>query len=146
MMRISTKGRYALRIMLDLATQQTDQASVSLRGISERQQITKKYMEGIMAILLKKGLLVSTRGKMGGYRLARAPQDYTVYEIITAAEGSIAPVQCLSEDENTCPLQHSCATLPIWQGLNDVVRDYLINVTLADLIDQGKESRPCASI
>lgn len=146
MMRISTKGRYSLRIMLDLATQQAGKSSVSLRGIAERQQITKKYMEGIMAILLKEGLLISTRGKMGGYRLAREPKDYTVYEIITAAEGSIAPVQCLSEKENICPLQDSCATLPIWKGLDDVVRQYLCGVTLADLIDQGKESRPCASI
>lgn len=146
MMRISTKGRYALRIMLDLATQQEGEGSVSLRGIAERQQITKKYMEGIMSILLREGLLKSARGKMGGYRLAREPHEYTVYEIITAAEGSIAPVQCLSEEVNSCPLQESCVTLPVWKGLDDVVRHYLSGVTLADLIRQGDQARPCASI
>lgn len=145
MMRISTKGRYALRIMLDLA--QHDQAKpISLRGIADRQSITSKYMEGIMALLLRNELLVSTRGKMGGYRLSRAPEEYTVYEILCAAEGTLAPVQCLSLPDNPCPMQTNCTTLPVWQGLEDVVKTYLQGVTLADILRNGVETEHCAPV
>ncbi len=144
-MRISTKGRYALRIMLDLA--QHDQTKpISLRGIADRQSITSKYMEGIMALLLRHDLLVSTRGKMGGYRLSRAPEDYTVYEILCAAEGELAPVHCLSLPENPCPMQTHCTTLPVWEGLEGVVRNYLQSVTLADVLRNGVSTEPCSPL
>ncbi len=145
MMRISTKGRYALRIMLDLA--QHDQTKpISLRGIADRQSITSKYMEGIMALLLRHDLLVSTRGKMGGYRLARTPEQYTVYEILCAAEGTLAPVQCLSLPDNPCPMQVHCTTLPVWQGLEEVVKNYLKSVTLADILRNGASTEHCSPL
>lgn len=131
--------------MLDLA--QHDQAKpISLRGIADRQSITSKYMEGIMALLLRNELLVSTRGKMGGYRLSRAPEEYTVYEILCAAEGTLAPVQCLSLPDNPCPMQTNCTTLPVWQGLEDVVKTYLQGVTLADILRNGVETEHCAPV
>ncbi len=144
-MRISTKGRYALRIMIDLA-RHAQHEPISLRGIAERQNITSKYMEGIMALLLRHELLISSRGKMGGYRLSRSPEEYTVYEILCAAEGALAPVQCLSVQVNTCPLQDQCSTLPLWKGLELVVKDYLEKVTLADILERGERPENCASL
>lgn len=139
MMKISTKGRYALRIMLDLATN-AGGTPVSLRDVAERQQITLKYMESIMAILLQARLVTSTRGKTGGYSLSREPQEYDIYEILTAAEGDLAPVKCLAEEENPCPLSSSCITLPLWEGLNGVIKDYLQQYTLADLLQNGRSN------
>lgn len=139
MMRISTKGRYALRIMLDLA-EHASRGPVSLRDVAERQHITPKYMESIMAILLREGLVTSVRGKSGGYRLARSAEQYTAYDILEAAEGDLVPVQCLAQHENTCALRESCATLPVWQGLADVIRDYLQSVTLADMRERSHGS------
>ncbi|MCQ2364028.1 MAG: Rrf2 family transcriptional regulator [Akkermansia sp.] len=136
MMRISTKGRYALRIMLDLARQEGCEP-VSLHDIAERQHITQKYMESIMSILLRAKLVLSVRGKSGGYRLARAASEYSVYEILNAAEGSMAPVACLTQNPPGCELAAQCATLPLWVGLNTVIRDYLTRTNLADLA-QGK--------
>ena len=139
MMKISTKGRYALRIMLDLAANAEDEP-VSLRDVAERQQITLKYMESIMSILLQARLVISTRGKTGGYRLSRKPQEYDIYEILTAAEGDLAPVKCLAEEENTCPLSSNCITLPLWEGLNGAIKDYLRQYTLADLLQNGRSN------
>lgn len=136
MMRISTKGRYALRIMLDLA-QHTEQGPVALREISERQNITPKYMESIMALLLHDKLVQSLRGKAGGYILTRKPEEYSVYEILSSAEGGLAPVHCLSMDENTCPIRQSCLTIPVWEGLHKVIEDYLTGISLQTLINQG---------
>lgn len=136
MMRISTKGRYALRIMLDLARQESN-APVSLHDVAERQHITQKYMESIMSILLRAKLVLSVRGKSGGYRLARPASEYCVYEILNAAEGSMAPVACLSQNPPGCELAEQCVTLPLWVGLNAVIRDYLTRTSLADLA-QGK--------
>ena len=136
MMRISTKGRYALRIMLDLA-QHTDQGPVALREISERQKITPKYMESIMSLLLRDNLVQSMRGKAGGYKLTRVPSKYKLYEILSSAEGGLAPVHCLSMDENECPIRKSCLTIPVWEGLHKAIEDYLSGITLQDLIDQG---------
>lgn len=138
MMRISTKGRYALRMMLDVA-QHAQGGTVSLRDIAERQQVTTKYMESIMALLLREKLVMSVRGKSGGYRLTREPSAYTVYEILSAAEGDLSPVACLSATPQGCELRRYCATLPLWQGLDNVIRTYLENITLADLIrkDEG---------
>lgn len=139
MMRISTKGRYALRIMIDLSHQEGGQP-VSLRSVSERQDITLKYMEGIMTHLLRAGLVVSARGKAGGYYLARAPKDYTIYEILKAAEGDLSTVHCLSTPQNFCPMHKECNTLPLWIGLQNVIRDYLSGYTLDDLKgEKGKQ-------
>lgn len=136
MMRISTKGRYALRIMLDLA-QNDEQGPVALREISERQNITPKYMESIMSMLLHDKLVQSLRGKAGGYQLTRKPEEYPIYEILSCAEGGLAPVHCLSMEENECPIRKTCLTIPVWEGLHQVIKDYLSGITLKTLIEQG---------
>lgn len=136
MMRISTKGRYALRIMLDLA-QHSDEGPVALREISERQNITPKYMESIMALLLRDNLVQSLRGKAGGYKLTRKPGQYPLYEILSTAEGGLAPVHCLAMDENDCPIRQSCLTIPVWEGLHKVIEDYLSSMSLQTLLEQG---------
>ncbi len=136
MMRISTKGRYALRIMLDLA-QHNEQGPVALREISERQNITPKYMESIMALLLRDNLVQSLRGKAGGYKLTRKPSQYPLYEILSTAEGGLAPVHCLAMDENECPIRQRCLTIPVWEGLHKVIEDYLSSLTLDTLLKQG---------
>ncbi|MBR5887250.1 MAG: Rrf2 family transcriptional regulator [Akkermansia sp.] len=132
MMRISTKGRYALRIMIDLANQNNEEP-VSLRSVAERQNITLKYMEGIMTHLLRAQLVVSIRGKAGGYYLARPAEDYTIYEILKAAEGDLSTVHCLSTSTNLCPMSDMCTTLPLWVGLQNTIQKYLESYTLADL-------------
>ena len=142
MLKISTKGRYALRIMVDLAHHVEDGA-VSLRAVAQRQKVTLKYMESIMSLLLREELVVSSRGKSGGYKLTRAPKDYSVYEILHAAEGNLAPVQCLATATNDCPLQESCPTLPMWKGLNNVVTDYLQNFTLESLLKEDMYPHAC---
>ena len=136
MMRISTKGRYALRIMLDLA-QNDDLGPVALREISERQNITPKYMESIMSMLLHDNLVQSLRGKAGGYQLTRKPEEYPIYEILNCAEGGLAPVHCLAMEENECPIRQTCLTIPVWEGLHQVIKDYLSGITLKTLIEQG---------
>lgn len=136
MMRISTKGRYALRIMLDLA-QHNEQGPVALREISERQNITPKYMESIMALLLRDNLVQSVRGKAGGYQMMRPASEYKLYEILSTAEGGLAPVHCLSMEENECPIRQTCLTIPVWEGLHKAIENYLSGITLQDLIDQG---------
>ncbi len=136
MMRISTKGRYALRIMLDLA-QHNEQGPVALREISERQNITPKYMESIMALLLRDNLVQSVRGKAGGYQIMRPASEYKLYEILSTAEGGLAPVHCLSMEENECPIRQTCLTIPVWEGLHKAIENYLSGITLQDLIDQG---------
>lgn len=123
--------------MIDLA-HHTESGPVSLRAVAERQQVTLKYMESIMSLLLREELVISTRGKSGGYKLTREPKDYTVYEILHAAEGNLAPVQCLATSVNNCPLQTTCPTLPMWEGLNTLVSDYLKGYTL-DRLQQGDE-------
>lgn len=143
MMRISTKGRYALRIMLDLARHAAGEP-VSLRDVAERQHITPKYMESIMSLLLKEGMVVSARGKSGGYRLARAAEEFTVYEILCAAEGDLSPVACLAPEAEVCALAEHCATLPVWRELEKVIRGYLTGVRLSELA-MG-ETHPCAEL
>lgn len=134
-MRISTKGRYALRLMLDLAEHQGD-GCVSLRDVAQRQDISKKYLEQIVPTLSHAGFLLTNRGYQGGYRLARAPKDYTVGEILRLTEGGLAPVACLEQHPNTCPRCGECATLPMWEGLERVIRSYLDGITLQDLLEQ----------
>lgn len=133
--KISTKGRYALRMMLDLAEHQGD-GYVALKDIAQRQGISKKYLEQIVPMLGRADVLRTTRGYQGGYRLARTPQEYTVGEILCLTEGGLAPVACLDQHPNPCPRCGACATLPMWEGLERVIRNYLDGITLQDLLEQ----------
>lgn len=132
-MKISTKGRYALRLMIDLARHGGD-GLVALKDVAARQEISPKYLEQIVGILNKAGFLRSERGAQGGYRLARAPEEYTVGEILRLTEGSLAPVACLEDAENRCARCGSCPTLDFWTGLYAVVNAYIDRFTLADLV------------
>jgi Rrf2 family protein len=134
-MKISTKGRYALRMMVDIGLHDTGEY-VSLKDISGRQDITVKYLEQIVASLTKAGLLRSQRGNNGGYRLSREPPDYRVGDILRVMEGSLAPVTCLEDKENQCSRCDECAVLPFWRGLDIVISDYVDRYTLQDLMDQ----------
>lgn len=133
-MKISTKGRYALRLMLDLAENSKDNF-VALKDIAERQNISKKYLEQIVPLLNKSGVLRTNRGYQGGYMLAKSPSEYTVGEILRITEGSLAPIACLEPDKNPCERSSECMTLFLWKGLYKVVTDYLNSVTLQDIID-----------
>lgn len=134
-MMVSTKGRYALRVMLDLAQQESD-AYISLKSISKRQQISMKYLEAIVAMLNRAGLLLSQRGKEGGYRLAREAKDYPVSEILKLTEKTLAPVACLEAGcSEECALSANCLTRPMWQRLDGIIDEYLSGVTLADLLE-----------
>ncbi len=134
-MMISTRGRYALRMMLDLAEHQGN-GYVALKDIAQRQEISKKYLEQIIPTLNRLELLQTTRGYQGGYRLSRNPRDYTLGDILRATEGSLAPVACLESDHNLCARQADCAALPIWRGLDQVINEYLDGITLQDILDQ----------
>lgn len=134
-MLISTKGRYALRVMIDLAEHQTDEF-LSLREIAQRQNISEKYLESIIRILVKAKVVASLRGKGGGYRLTKAPNQYTVGNILQLTEESLAPVSCLEANADPCVRSDQCRTLRLWQGLDRVIQDYLAGVTIADLMVQ----------
>ena len=138
-MTISTRGRYALRMMADLAEHQGD-GFVSLKEIAIRQEISKKYLEQIIPVLNCAGLLQTSRGYKGGYRLSKAPRDYTIGEILRATEGPMAPVACLEGKENLCTRRGHCKTLPIWAGLQKVIDDYLDGITLEELVASKKKS------
>ena len=131
-MKISTKGRYALMVLLDLALQ-PEGAFIPLRDIAERQAIPAKYLEQIVMILNRNHLLQSARGKDGGYRLAKKPAEYRLDEIIRAAEGSLSPLSCLEEGETVCERIDHCRTLPFWSSLNRVINEYVDRFTLEDL-------------
>lgn len=133
-MMVSTRGRYALRVMIDLARQDRE-CYIPLRDIAERQEISEKYLESIVKVLAKDGLLEGLRGKGGGYRLTRAAEDYTVYEILVLTEGSLAPVSCLECEDGPkrCSRAAVCPTLPTWKELDSMIRTYLEKVTVADL-------------
>ena len=136
-MKISTKGRYALRLMIDLA--QHDAAGyIPLRDISKRQEISAKYLEQIVVQLSRAGFVTSTRGAQGGDQLARHPSEYTVGEILRITEGSLAPVACLEHDPVECARAEDCMTLDFWRGLYDAVNRYVDSVTLEDLVSSGK--------
>lgn len=136
-MKVSTKGRYALRVMLDLAVNNTGEY-IPLKDISVRQNISIKYMEQIISLLKKDGFLKSTRGNGGGYRLAKLPKEYTVGDILRAAEGSLAPIACLEDDENQCERSSICPTLNFWMGLDKVVNEYVDGITLQDLLEENE--------
>lgn len=131
-MKISTKGRYALRAMIDLALN-SDGNFISLKEIAKRQDITVKYLEQIVALLNKAGFLETARGNAGGYKLAKEPKDYIVGDILRATEGDLAPIICLTED-GVCQRKQICKTYSFWKGLDDVINDYIDSKTLEDLL------------
>ena len=133
-MKISTRGRYALRMMLDTAQNQ-DKGFVALKDIAQRQDISKKYLEQIALQLSQAGMLRANRGHQGGYMLAAAPSEYTVGQILRATEGSLAPVACLEGDSNQCQRCRKCLTLPVWEGLEEIISRYLDSITLQDVLD-----------
>ncbi len=139
-MKVSTKGRYALRIMLDLAVHNTGEL-VPLKDIAKRQEITLKYMEQIISPLSKAGLVVSLRGSSGGYRLARKPSQYTCGDILRVVEGPLTPTACLSQSGTVdCPRAEICPTVSFWKGLYQVIENYVDSVTLEDLMEKEMES------
>lgn len=133
-MMISTKGRYALRVMIDLAGRDSNEY-IPLKEISEKQQISMKYLEAIVAVLNKAGFLNSLRGKDGGYKLSRKPSEYTIGSVLKLTEGSLAPVACLEGCDTVCQSATGCITLPLWQKLDTIIDTYLESVTLQDLLD-----------
>lgn len=134
-MQVSTKGRYALRFLLDLC-QHAGEGPVPLKSVAERQGISKKYLEHVIAMLSPTGMLQITRGYAGGYQLARDPKDITVADILRVTEGGLAPVSCLAGDTNTCERRAECMTIGVWEGLERVVTDYLEGITLQDILDK----------
>ena len=130
-MKISTQGRYALRVMIDLAVNDKGDY-VSLKDISNRQEVSLKYLEQIMAMLNKAGYVKSTRGNNGGYRLAKSPEEYKVGDILRKTEGDLAPIACVNGEE--CGKRENCKTFKFWQGLDNVINEYVDSKTLADLI------------
>ena len=134
-MMISTKGRYALRVMLDLAMNDEGKP-ISLKDVAERQNISMKYLEMIVSLLNKSGMVTSQRGKSGGYRLAKDASEQYIGEILRGAEGNLATVQCLEEGAQTCERADACITLPLWRKMNDIVNEYIDSITLQDLIDK----------
>ena len=139
-MKVSTKGRYALRLMTDIAAHD-GHGYVSLKDVAERQNISMKYLEQIAGLLAKAGLLASGRGAQGGYRLVRAPEDYSVGSILRLTEGTLAPVACLAGEANGCERCGECPTLDFWTGLYATVNAYIDRYTLADLLEEQKRKQ-----
>lgn len=139
-MKISTKGRYALRLMLDIALNDA-KTPVRIKDIAERQQISDKYLEQIVSSLNKAGFVKSLRGPQGGYRLTKKPEEYTVGMILRLIEGSLAPVACLDDDINNCTRADRCPTLILWEKLYDAISEVVDNITLVDLISWQKNMK-----
>ncbi|MDD6212359.1 MAG: RrF2 family transcriptional regulator [Clostridiales bacterium] len=135
-MKISTRGRYAIRVMLDLAEHNNGEY-IPLMDIAERQEISEKYLESIVSVLSKNGLLMSLRGKGGGYRLAKSPEFYTIGMILHLTEGSLAPVACLENEQYVCPRVTKCKTVKMWKDFARTVNDFFDGITLADLLEEG---------
>ena len=135
-MKVSTKGRYALRLMIDLAQNQ-DEGRQSLTSISKRQNISLKYLEQLVRLYNKAGYIKRTRGAQGGYELAKPASEYIIGDILRVAEGPLAPTSCLSTPTNECAHYEKCSTIHFWEGLRDVINNYVDSVTLADLVDQN---------
>ena len=131
-MMISTKGRYALRVMVDLTEHNTD-TYIPLKDIAERQEISQKYLESIMTVLSKVGFVDALHGKGGGYRLNRSPNEYTVGSVLKLTEGTLAPVACLENEHNKCDRAAKCRTLPMWTELDHLINNYLEGITVKDL-------------
>ena len=137
-MMISTKGRYALRVMLDLAGHR-ESGYIPLAEIAARQKISEKYLESILSVLSKAGMLDALRGKGGGYMLTKKPEEYTVGMILRLTEGSLSPVDCLEEGAPVCKRVDSCTTILLWRKLDDAIRGVVDHVTLQDLVDWSQE-------
>ncbi len=135
-MLVSTRGRYALRVMIDLA-EHSDGAYVAMKEVAQRQQISLKYLERILPMLVEARLVEGVRGKGGGYRLTREPDEYTLSDILLAAEGDLAPISCLEKNAPPCERAGDCRTLPMWKELNTLITDYLNSKTLADLMKKS---------
>lgn len=144
-MKISTKGRYALRLMLDLAQNNTGEM-VRIKDISARQGISEKYLEQIITALKKAGYVKSLRGAQGGYRLAKEPAEYTVGMILRLTEGNMSPVACLEDEVNQCERAAECTTLRLWMMLDDAIKGVIDKVTLQDMLDWSREQQPDYSI
>lgn len=137
--KISTKGRYALRMMVDIAEHQKD-GYVTLKDVALRQDISKKYLEQIALHLSQAGMLRAVRGYQGGYMLTKPADKYSVFSVLQVVEGSMAPVTCLEQQPNNCPRSDNCKTLAVWQGLQQLITDYLGGITLEDVIEGRVES------
>ena len=137
-MMISTKGRYALRVMIDLAQHPND-GYISLKEIAKRQDVSLKYLEAIISLLNKAEMVDSLRGKEGGYKLSRKPEEYNIGAILKAAEGSLAPVACVDCKDVTCDRADHCLTLPMWRKLDDLIDGYLGSISLRDILDRKVE-------
>lgn len=138
-MKISTKGRYALRLLIDLA-EHADEGAISLKDIAKRQGISKKYLEQIVPILNRADLLHTSRGYQGGYRLAKSASECTVGEVLRLTEGNLAPVACLDKSPNQCERYSQCPTISVWEGLHKVVNEYLDSITIQDLLSKKLDS------
>lgn len=141
-MKISTKGRYALRLMLDLAYNHTG-SFIPIKNISQRQDISDKYLEQIITQLSRAGLVKSARGAQGGYMLAKEPQEYTVGEILRLLEGNLAPVACVDDIKDACTRADECVTMEVWREIKDAVNKVVDNITLADLVEQQRQKCRC---
>ena len=130
---VSTRGRYALRVMIDLAEHDNGKY-ISMKSVAERQGVSLKYMEKILPLLVSANLIEGVHGRGGGYKLTRNPEEYTVNEILSVAEGTLAPVACLEEGAQLCDRKDQCRTLPLWAGLDKVVSEYLNGIHLSDLM------------
>lgn len=137
-MKISTKGRYAVRVMLDLAMNNTGEC-IKVKEIAARQDLSEKYLEQIIAILNKAGYVKSMRGAQGGYRIARDPKEYTVGMILRLTEGSLAPVACLEENYGECERCDTCETLAVWEEIYEAVNNVVDNITIADLLKRAND-------
>ncbi|WP_295214031.1 Rrf2 family transcriptional regulator [Ruminococcus sp.] len=135
-MKISTRGRYALRFMLDLAQNDGDRSFISLQDVAERQGVSKKYLEQIVPALNKAGMLKANRGYQGGYQLTKKPSEYTVGNILRVTEGNLVCVSCVLPDTDECPRMADCLTRNVWKGLYETVTNYLDSMTLQDILDQ----------
>lgn len=138
-MKISTRGRYAIRVMLDLAEHNNGEY-IPLMDIAGRQEVSEKYLESIVAALSKNKFVNALRGKGGGYRLAKAPEDYTIGSILRVTEGSLAPIACLEAEANPCNRAADCRTLKMWQDFYQLIHDYFENITLQDLLDENADA------
>jgi Rrf2 family protein len=136
-MKVSTRGRYALRLMIDLAEHNTGDF-VALKDISARQAISIKYLEQIVTLLCKAGFLKSVRGPQGGYKLTKDPKQYTVGSVLRITEGSLSPIACLEDVPNQCARCNGCSTVEFWQGLYQTINDYVDKITIEDLINRQK--------
>ena len=140
MTMISTRGRYALRILIDLAENQGEDGFLPLKDVAERQDISEKYLESIVKSLVQAKILKGTRGKGGGYRFVKQPAEVTLGDVLRLTEGDLSPVSCLEDGVVNCEMAEGCPTLPIWKRLDSLIQKFLDSVTLADLMEPGEST------